>query len=353
LGIGCVAVPYACARGIDAPLEETGMGGANASTGAAGTPIGTGGSPTSTGIGGNASGGSATGGSATSTGGSSGVSGGSAGAATSAGGAAGATGGAGAGGATGGASGNGGNAGASGAGGSGGTGGASGAAGNGGAGGTGGASGAGGSGGNAGAGGSPPKPVRITIDAGSTATMLAAPSTGGTTFNQNCASNEVVIGFSGTVDPPDAATNWLRSFQAICGSLTVTGTTTFSVQTTQAETLPKPPPNTGVGSTTQTRTCAAGQMIVGFTGRQGGYIDQLAFICAPLNIGGTSPNFTLSVGTPSAPITPLGGPGGSPFTNPTNINCPAGQIAVGDTGRAGGFIDAFGLLCSTPRLVVQ
>jgi hypothetical protein len=209
--------------------------------------------------------------------------------------------------------------------------------------------------GGGGAGGSPLRPTRVTVDAVSTPTTLAAPSAGGGAFSQNCASNEVVIGFSGTVDPPDASTNWLRSFQAICGSLTVTGTTTFSVQTTQAETLPKPMTNTGVGSTTQTRRCPSNQMVIGFDGRSGGWIDQLVFTCAPLTIGGTSPNFTLSVGTPSAPLAPLGGPGGNPFPPafPGPINCPAGQVTVGDTGRAGGFIDAFGLLCSTPHLVVQ
>jgi hypothetical protein len=191
----------------------------------------------------------------------------------------------------------------------------------------------------------------VTVNPASTATALAAPSAGGGAFNQTCATNEVVIGFMGQVDPPDAATNWLRNFQAICGSLSVTGTTTFSVRTTQAETLPIPPTNTGVGSTTQTRMCPANQMVVSFNGRQGGYIDQLIFTCAPLTIGGASPNFTLSIGAPSAPLTPLGGPGGSPFANA--INCPANEVAVGDTGRAGGFIDAFGLLCSTPSLVVQ
>jgi hypothetical protein len=206
--------------------------------------------------------------------------------------------------------------------------------------------------GSAGAGGSAPKPIGVTLNATATpSTVAMTQSTGGTAFSQTCATNEVVIGFKGTVDPPDASTNWLRGFQAICGSLTVTGTTTFSVHTTQAETLPQPPPNTGMGSTTQTRMCAANQMVVGFTGQSGGYMDQLDFICAPLVIGGTAPSYTLTIGTPSAALAPLGGPGGTPFTTP--IDCPAGMVAVGPAGRAGGFVDAFGLVCSTPSLVVQ
>jgi len=161
----------------------------------------------------------------------------------------------------------------------------------------------------------------------------------------------VVIGYSGTVEPPGGATNWLRSFQAICGSLSVTGTTTFSVTTTQSATLAAH----GVPqSITQMRMCPANQMITGFTSRTGGAIDELTFSCAPLTITGTSAPFTLAVGTPMA-IALLGGTGGTPA--PAPIDCPAGQIAVGDEGREGGgtagAIEAFGLLCARPTLVVQ
>jgi hypothetical protein len=152
----------------------------------------------------------------------------------------------------------------------------------------------------------------------------------------------------GTVDPPDASSNWLRGFQAICGTLKVSGTGPYAVQTTRAETLPAP--GLGMGSTMQSRLCATDQVVVGFGGQSGGYIDQLDFICAPLAIGGSSPTFTLSVGAPSAPLGRLGGPSGRPFAA---IHCGANQVAVGDAGRAGQFVDAFGLLCATPSLVVQ
>jgi hypothetical protein len=360
-----VVLPYACARGIDTPLDEATTGG---SSGAAGHPVTSGTGVTVTG--GPGVGGATVTSSSTTTGaaGSTTTTAGTGGAASTtagAGGAAGTTGGAG--GAAGTTAGNGGSGGVTtgaagmagataGKGGSGGVttgagnGGAGGAGGNGGKAGAGGSGGSGGMGGNGGAGGTPLRPTGVTLNPVSVPTALQAPSGGGTAFDQNCMTNEVVIGFTGTVDPPDASTNWLRNFQAICGSLSVSATTPFLVRTTQAETLPPPPPSTGIGSTTQTRLCATNQMVIGFTGRSGGFIDEFSFICAPLNIGGASPTFTLSIGTPSAPLTPLGGPGGSPFNA---INCPANQVAVGDTGRAGGFIDAFGLRCSTPSLVVQ
>jgi hypothetical protein len=180
------------------------------------------------------------------------------------------------------------------------------------------------------------------------ATAVQAPSTGGNAFNQTCAADEVVVGFMGTVDAPDASMNWLRGFQAICGTLTITGTGPYNVRTTRAETLPQP--GAGMGSTTQGRLCATDQVVVGFSGKAGSYIDQLDFICAPLAISGASPTFTLSVGAPSAPLAPLGGPGGQPFAA---IPCGPDQVAVGDTGHASQAVDAFGLLCSTPSLVVK
>jgi hypothetical protein len=178
--------------------------------------------------------------------------------------------------------------------------------------------------------------------------MAAAPSTGGSLAQQACAANEVIIGYVGTVDAPDAAANYLRTFQAICGTLAVSGTTTFTVQTTTAETLAQVGDGP-VGTMTQTRRCPTNQVIVGFTGHSGGYIDQLSFICAPLQIGGTSPNFTLSNGA-STTINFIGGPSGNAFAP---INCPANQVAVGHAPRAGAFIDSFALVCAAPRLVVQ
>jgi len=179
------------------------------------------------------------------------------------------------------------------------------------------------------------------------ASALEAPSTAGTAFNQRCRTNEVLIGYRGTVDPPDVLVNYLRTFTAVCGTLSITGTTTFTVTTTQAETLTTQ--GTQTGSMPQTALCPANQVVVGFTGRAGGFIDALAFSCAPLTISGASPNYTLSIGTPTD-TSAVGGPGGMPFAA---VACPAGTIAVGHAGRSGVDIQAFGLLCARPTLQVQ
>ena len=45
---------------------------------------------------------------------------------------------------------------------------------------------------------------------------------------------------------------------------------------------------------------------------------------------------------------PTSGTGGNPFNNQ---NCTNGGVAVGDRGRSGDVLDAFGLLCSVPALI--
>ena len=46
-------------------------------------------------------------------------------------------------------------------------------------------------------------------------------------------------------------------------------------------------------------------------------------------------------------IDPVGSLGGEPFDA---IDCPAGQIAIGANIRAGGSVDAMGLICGTPTI---
>src|SRR5262245_29129771 len=170
--------------------------------------------------------------------------------------------------------------------------------------------------------GPPLRPTGVMLGA-STPSTQQAPSPAGTTFTQSCAVNEVIIGYMGTVDVPDAAVNYLRNFRAICARPSVTATMPYDVRMTQAETLAVI--GSQVGSIMQTATCPTNQVVVGFTGRSGGVIDALSFVCAPLVISGVSPTFTLSIGGTSV-TGAIGGPGGSPFAQ---INCPAGRVAVG------------------------
>jgi hypothetical protein len=308
-------VPLSCARGIDNPLDEQAHD--------AGLPItvGTGASST---VGAGGFGGSpATSTVATSSGGASSVGASSSGA--SSGGAS--SGGAGPGSVTSGggtstATGTGGNGGASGD--------------------DGGSDAAGGGAGSA----QPPRPTRIRLGQPAVPSGQRVASQSGTAFSQPCATDEVIIGYTGTTDAPDAAMNQLRTFQAVCASLSVSGTTTFVVNSTTKELLPVV--GTMPGATQQTQLCPNDQVVVGFSGRSGSDIDQIVILCAPFTITGSSPNYVLALGAETA-RPPVGGPGGEPFAA---IRCPAGQVAMGNEGRAAFTINAFGLLCATPSLVV-
>jgi hypothetical protein len=333
LRIAGIVLPCACAHGVEAEPDFP------SDAGATGSPSTSGSGGRSSGAGGGTADGStvATGGRGGEGGGAgnsaSGGTGGGAGAMT--GGAGGAGGSAGAGGATGGAGGGGGAGGAGGSSGNGGSGG----------GGNGGGGGKGGAGGNMDA-GQPLKPTSITMGA-SLAPVTQSPTTGGTSFNQRCATDEVLIGYRGTVDSPDATINYLRTFQAVCGTLSITGTTTYAVNTTQAENLMTR--GTQTGSIAQTAMCPPNQVIVGFSGRNGNLIDALVFSCAPLVIQGTSPNFTLSIG-PTTDTSAIGGPGGMSFAP---LACPANSVAVGHSGRSNQDVQAFGLVCARPTLQVR
>jgi hypothetical protein len=325
--IGCagIALCLACAHGIDLDLVPLGTGGTNA--GFAGRPGNIGTEATSVTVGGANGGGGNGGGSAGRTGGSSG---------NGAGGASGSN--AGSGSAAGGAAADGGTAGSLGGGGMSGS------------------SGVGGQ--DASAGGAStdagvdepvvvPQPTAITLAPMMVSTgQLTSQTVTGTPFTGRCAANQVLIGFNGSVEPAGSATTWLRSFQAVCASLSITGPT-YAVNTTQTTLLPRRGSQQAVAQMTM---CPPNQVIVGVTAKSGGWIDSLKPSCAPISVTGMSPNYTLSFGPSTATPLYVGGPFGE-FT--MALPCPAGQIAVGDEGRASTGIEAFGLRCARPTLVIQ
>jgi hypothetical protein len=197
-------------------------------------------------------------------------------------------------------------------------------------------------------GGGPPngRPTSIAI-MGTDASPLAVPSSSGGAYSRLCPSNTVLIGYRGTVNPADASINFLRSFEGICGSLAVTGTTTFAVETHGGPTLSK------VGDTdgtlVQTSMCPDNQVVVAFGAHTGSFIDSIAFACAPLVISAGAAGFELSIGSRTT-VTAIGGPRGMTLRQG---DCPPGTIGIGHAGKAGQDINSFGLLCGTPKLTLD
>jgi hypothetical protein len=87
-------------------------------------------------------------------------------------------------------------------------------------------------------------------------------------------------------------------------------------------------------------------MIVGFGGRSGLYVDELAFKCAPLIISGQPGSYTIATGNMTF-LAPVGGSGGSPFSDQF---CADGRVGTAHFGREGLDLDAFGVLCNRPML---
>jgi hypothetical protein len=159
-----------------------------------------------------------------------------------------------------------------------------------------------------------------------------------------CQGDEVIVGYIGTAHPPDVFENWLRSIEALCASLTITGTTTYAVETRPAEKLARV--GNIVGEVVQTATCPPNQIVVGFTAHTGAFIDSLEFVCAPLQISSTPP-YALSIGRETT-LMRIGGPRGD---TTFQAQCPRGALATGHSGRSGDAIDSFGLLCESPSIV--
>jgi hypothetical protein len=170
----------------------------------------------------------------------------------------------------------------------------------------------------------------------------STPGQGGSEFTTVCADGEVLVSFTGTWGGTYMG---LESLQATCGAIGVSAAAPYQVTLMPGGTTLGPygqvSPEMADGA------CPDGQVVVGFEGRSGDWVDQLLFYCAPLTITENAGSYTLEVGT-GAPIMTAVGPGtGTPFSS---MSCDPGKIAVGIFGRSGAAVDAIGLQCATPTL---
>lgn len=165
--------------------------------------------------------------------------------------------------------------------------------------------------------------------------------TGGQLFEDVCPTGQVLTGFYGELLSGEDV--WHRLITGLCSVATLSsdGVGGFSVSLRAGATLPTRGTS---GGTPWMRSCPANQVVVGFGGRVGLYLDQLAIHCAPLVVTGSAGALSISVGSPTA-LEPVGGLGGSEFPD---TDCPPGQVARTLRVLAAQYIDAFGLGCVTP-----
>jgi hypothetical protein len=197
----------------------------------------------------------------------------------------------------------------------------------------------------------PPPPVKnptgIAVT-GSAPTTEVHPSLGGDHYTDLCQTNEVLMGFAGTMDANmDSQFPWLKSLTPRCGTLTLMGTGPFTIGVTQAEQLMERGGRSDF--VFPTAACPSNQVIVGFSGRAGGYIDNVGFSCAPLLVTGDATNgYTITIDTANATtIGPLGGTGGNDFGL---VPCPDGQVSNGVNVYSGSWFDGFSLTCGVISL---
>lgn len=162
----------------------------------------------------------------------------------------------------------------------------------------------------------------------------------GTPFDDACPAGQALIGFTGSLQAANGAHGQIA---ARCGALSVVAASGggFEIRLADGAALP----TRGVDNASPwTRSCPANQVIVGFGGRSGRLIDQLALRCAPLTLTPAGGGWTVGLGA-ATDLAAIGGSGGTAFAQ---TDCGAGQIAAVARIRAGDSIDAFGLGCRTP-----
>lgn len=207
------------------------------------------------------------------------------------------------------------------------------------------AGGEGGAGGSTGVGGGGEGLLEIVFSTSLTSTSLLGDLAGGTPFADQCPAGQAVVGLAGYLDEEGPGA-WIGKLRVICGAigLSKAPSGSYAVTIGAGATLPI---RGGTGTFSWTRVCPNNQVIVGFSGRSGRLVDQIVARCAELLVTGSAGAYALDIG----PITDLpsaGGDGGQAF--PTT-DCPAGDVALLSNIRAGTYVDAFGIGCSTPSLV--
>lgn len=162
----------------------------------------------------------------------------------------------------------------------------------------------------------------------------AVGGTGGNSYRAECRSDEILVGLH------VAYGLWTDQVGGICATARDVLTGTWEgTRTIGGAGYPH------LGTTKKELTCPAGYGVKSFTASSGSFINSITLTCHKL---GQSWRTTST----STRLARLGASGGSP--QPA-YGCSGGMHAVGIHGKAGEFVDSFGLLCgsvppSTPTL---
>lgn len=185
-------------------------------------------------------------------------------------------------------------------------------------------------------------PTAIVASGTLASTSLRRGSMPGTTYNDDCGGDEMLVGISGGLT---SSGGYFASLAPRCAELELDCEGTTCTVNTGTVTIGTK--RGGTGSVTVNRDCDDGEVVVGFRGRYGWYLDQITLRCAPVEVTHNGSDWEISLGT-SGDITAVGGTGGSAFTQ---TDCSSGKLATRAVISAGsGQVDGFGLGCQDPDL---
>jgi hypothetical protein len=164
-------------------------------------------------------------------------------------------------------------------------------------------------------------------------------------FKDVCAMGGPVVGYTGSIDT--TAPTSVGKIATVCGKISVDSSSgTCRVLVNAVSTMPM---RGTIGDVPFMQTCPTNQVVVGYQGRAGSYLDQVAFTCAPLVISLGAMGYQLSIGAKTT-FSPSGGNGGTAFQD----GCAAGQIVRGtNVTTFSNIVDAVGLICGSFSLVSQ
>ena len=159
----------------------------------------------------------------------------------------------------------------------------------------------------------------------------------GMDFSDSCPTNQVLVGFEGTVDAAGGE-SYLRSVSGACATMTISDVDPTRVQITTDSSLSARGTEAEV---VESATCPKNQVVVGFAGSADMYIEAIELICAPLMIEDLESNPKLSIGATSNSAQ-FGGSSGSAFAD---VECPAGTVAASQEVVIQDGVTGFGLGC--------
>lgn len=147
----------------------------------------------------------------------------------------------------------------------------------------------------------------------------------GTAFTAKCLEGEVLLGVKGWKG------SWIDLAQGICGKVSlINGSTVWGSNTSEAGTKPLFAVNADYYS-----FCGHGYAVKGFSGTAGSYVNTLKLVCEKLGAGARTQGSSKALAV-------VGGAGG---TAHGPYSCPESKPAIGFYGRAGNYVDKFGLIC--------